>query len=141
MLTGINIYEAKPYVSKYDTDKNNPTTFQIGALDPFLRSYIDDQTTSLKFSSKNPNELAEANILVSKRNLLAVKFGIRDIQNLGDPQTNKPVKFDTVSTSINGKNFPAVSDEIIKMLPKDLIDELAEVILSANKLTEEEVKN
>ena len=52
MLTGINIYEAKPYVSKYDPDKNNPTTFQIGSMDPFLRSYIEDATTSLKFSSK-----------------------------------------------------------------------------------------
>ncbi len=141
MLTGINIYEAKPYVSKYDPDKNNPTTFHIGSMDPFLRSYIEDATTSLKFSSKNPNDMAEANILVSKRNILAVKFGVRDIENFEDPQTKKPVKFDSISTSINGKNFPAVSDEIIKMLPKDLIDELAEVILSANRLTEGEAKN
>ena len=141
MLTGINIYEAKPYISKYDPDKNNPTTFHIGSMDPFLRSYIEDATTSFKFSSKNPNDLAEANILASKRNILAVKFGVRDIENLEDPQTKKSVKFEAISTSINGKNFPAVSDEIIKMLPKDLIDELAEVILSANRLTEEEAKN
>jgi hypothetical protein len=85
--------------------------------------------------------MAEANILVSKRGILAVKFGVRDIANFEDPQTKKPVKFETISTSINGKNFPAVSDEIIRMLPKDLIDELAEVVLSANKLTEEEAKN
>jgi len=141
MLTGINIYEAKPYVSKYDPDKANPTTFHIGSLDPFLRSYVEDQTTSLKISSKNPNDQAEANILISKKNLLAVKFGIRDIENFGDPQTKKPVKFESISTSINGKNYPAVSDEIIKMFPKELIDELAEVVLSANKLTEEEAKN
>ena len=141
MLTGINIYESKPYVSKYDPDKSNPTTFHIGALDPFLRSYIEDQTTSLKISSKNPNDMAEANILVSKRGILAVKFGMRGLDNFADPQTQKPVKFETISTSINGKNFPAVSDEIIRMMPKDLIDELAEVILSANKLTEEESKN
>ena len=85
--------------------------------------------------------MAEANILVSKRGILAVKFGMRGLDNFADPQTQKPVKFETISTSINGKNFPAVTDEIIRMMPKDLIDELAEVILSANKLTEEESKN
>jgi hypothetical protein len=126
MLTGINIYETKPYHSKLDPEKDNPTVFHIGLLDSYLRAYIDDQATSFEFSSKNKNDLARANVNASKHNLLAVRFGL---------------KFDTVSVSIIGKNYMAVSEEILAMLPKVLIDELAEVILSENTLSGEKAKN
>ncbi|MCX5711768.1 MAG: hypothetical protein NTY47_01690, partial [Candidatus Omnitrophica bacterium] len=80
MFTGISIHETKPYVSKYDPDKNNPTTFQIGSLDPFLRSFIDDQATSFKVSSKNPDAPADATIAGNKRNILVVKFGLKGLE-------------------------------------------------------------
>jgi len=69
MITGINIYETRAYKSKLDPDKNNPTVFHIGMLDPFLRAHIDDEVTSLEVSSKNPDDKAKANICASKRNL------------------------------------------------------------------------
>lgn len=141
MLTGINIYETKPYHSKLDPDKNNPTIFHIGSLDSYLRAYIEDQTTSFEFSSKNPKDPAKANINASKRNLLVVKFGLRGMDNFLDPRDKKPVKFDSVSVSVIGKNYMAVSEEILSMLPKALIDELAEAILAENTLSEEEAKN
>ncbi len=141
MLTGINIYEAKPYKSKLDPDKDNSTIFHVGLLDSYLRAYIEDQTTSFEFSSKNPKDPAKANINASKRNLLVVKFGLKGFDNFLDPRDKKPLKFDTVSTAINGKNYTAVTDEIISMLPKALIDELSEVILAENSLSEDEEKN
>ena len=141
MLTGINIYETKPYNSKLDPDKSNPTVFHVGLLDSHLRAYIEDQTTSFEFSSKNPKDPAKANINASKRNLLVVKFGLKGFDNFLDPRDKKPLKFDTVSTAINGKNYSAVTDEIISVLPKSLIDELSEVILSENSLSEDEEKN
>jgi len=141
MLTGINIYETKPYKSKLDPYKDNPTIFHIGLLDSYLRAYIDDQATSFEFSSRNPKDLAKANVNASKHNLLAVRFGLKGLDGFLDPRDNKPVKFSTVSVSIIGKNYTAVSEEILAMLPKALIDELAEVILAENVLSEEEVKN
>jgi hypothetical protein len=141
MLTGINIYETKPYKSKLDPDKDNPTIFHIGSLDSYLRAYIEDQTTSFEFSSKNPKDPAKANINASKRNLLVVKFGLKGFDNFLDPRDRKPFKFDAVSTAINGKNYPAVTEEIISLLPKALIDELSEVILAENALSEDEEKN
>ena len=141
MLTGINIYESKPYKSKFDGDAGNPTVFNLGLLDSHLRAFIEDQTTSFEFSSKNPKEPAKANINASKRNLLVVKFGLKGLENFLDPRDNKPVKFDTVSAPVNGKNYKAVTDEIISMFPKVLIDELADVILSENTLSENEIKN
>jgi hypothetical protein len=141
MITGININETKPYVSKLDPDKNNPTTFQIGVLDPFIRSYIDDQSTNFELSSKNPDDLARANVGLSRRNVLAVKFGLRGFENFADPQTKKPVSFDTVSVPVNKANYNAVTDVIIKMFSKALIDELAKVILDENELSAAETKN
>ncbi|MDD5108295.1 MAG: hypothetical protein PHC29_02115 [Candidatus Omnitrophica bacterium] len=141
MLTGINIYETKPYHSKLDPDKDNPTIFHIGSLDSYLRAYIEDQTTSFEFSSKNPKDPAKANINASKRNLLVVRFGLKGLDSFLDPRDKKPVKFDSVSVSIIGKNYTAASEEILSMFPKTLIDELAEVILAENILSEEEAKN
>ena len=141
MLTGINIFESKPYTSKLDADPVNPTVFQIGLLDSNLRAFIEDQTTSFEFSSKNPKEPAKANINASKRNLMVVRYGVRGLENFLDPRDGKPVKFDSVSMPVNGKNYKAVTEEIVSMFPKALIDELAEVILTENVLSEDETKN
>ena len=142
MITGININESKKYISKLDPDKTNPTTFQVGVLDVFIRSDIDDQTTTFEISSsKNPNDKAQANINAAKRNIVIVRFGLRGFDNFMDPQTNKPAPFDTVSVSINKVNYTAVSDRILKMMPKQLIDELAEVIINENQLSGDEAKN
>jgi hypothetical protein len=141
MLTAININETKPYVSKLDPDKTNPTTFHIGVLDGFSRSYIDDQSTSFEFSSKNPNDLVNTSINSGKRRLLAVKFGLRGIDNLMDPQTKKPVLFDTISMSVNKSNYNVVTDSVLKLIPSPIIDEIAAVILEENKFSEEERKN
>lgn len=141
MHTGINIFEIKPYVSKSDPDKENPTTFQIGALDSFVKAHIKDQTTTFKVSDDGPDAQAEAVLLVSKGSILVVKFGLRGLDNFIDPQTNQPVKFEFKEVSLGGKKYPAVSDDILRLFSQELIDELAGVILSANKVTKEQAKN
>jgi hypothetical protein len=110
-------------------------------LSPALNAAIDDQVAVYEGSSQNPNDPVKVNININRRNFLIVKFGLRGIENFADPQTNKPVSFDTISVSIQGKNYPAVADSIMDMLSKELIAELAEVITNANKLSEAERKN
>lgn len=140
-FTGINIYETRPYISKLDPDKNNPTIFHIGVLDPILRAHIEDQAAVFEKSSNNPNDPARATINQNMVYINTVKFGLKGMDNFIDPQTKKPVELDTISVSINGKNYTAVSETIIKLLGKKLINELAGVILSENELSEEEAKN
>ena len=72
---------------------------------------------------------------------MAVRFGLRGLENFLDPRTKEPVKFDTVSVSLNGKNYNGVSEPILAMLGKSLMDELADVILKENAISEEERKN
>lgn len=141
MLTGINIYETKPYKSKLDKNKEKTSVFHICPIDAHLRAYIDDQAMSFEISSNNPKDQAKASVSANKRNLLLVRFGLRGLEGFLDPRDNKPVKFDTISMTVNGKNYNVITDEILAMFPKVLIDELAEVISGENEITEEERKN
>ena len=141
MLTGINVYETQDYISKLDLDKKNPTIFKIGCLEPMIKADIEDEVTSFEISSSKNSDPAKTNLKINKRNIMAVKFGLKGLENFMDPQTKKPVKFDTSSISKGGKNYNIVSDDIIALLGLKLINELAERILLENQLSEKERKN
>lgn len=141
MLTGIDINATRKYVSKLDPDKDNPTTFHIGVLDPVLRAEIDDDSSSYEMSSTNPNDKAKVRLNWNKRQITAIKYGLKGLENFLDPQTKKPIelKFETIRYA--GKMRDAVPDRIIAMFPSELRQELSEVILDESKLSGDERKN
>lgn len=141
MLRGIDINATRKYVSRLDPDKENPTVFHIGALDPVLRAEIDDESSSYEMSSTNPNDKARVKLNWNKRQITAIKFGLKGMDNFLDPQTDKPVevKFETIQYA--GKMRNVLPDRIIAMFPSELRQELSEAILSESKLSEEERKN
>lgn len=141
MLTGIDINATRKFISKSDPDQNNPTVFRLGVLDPVLRAEVDDESSTYELSSRNPNDKAKVRLNWNKRQITAIKFGLRGLENFLDPQTNKPVElsFDTISYA--GKMRSSVPDRIIAMFSNELRQELAEAILNESKLSEEETKN
>jgi len=141
MFTGIDINATRKYVSKLDPDKDNPTVFHIAVLDPVLRAEIDDDSSSYEMSSTNPNDKAKVRLNWNRRQITAIKFGLRGLENFLDPRDKKPaeLKFDTVKYA--GKMRDAVPDRIVAMFSSELRQELAEVILNESKLSEEERKN
>ncbi len=141
MFTGVDISSTREYVSKHDPDKDNPTIFHIGVMDPVLRAEIDDESSLYEMSSSNPDEKANVRLNWNKRQIKAIKFGLKGLDNFIDPQSGKPLKlsFDTVRYA--GKMRESVSDRIIAMFPNQLRQELAEVILEESKLSEDETKN
>lgn len=141
MLTGIDINASRKYVSKLDPDKDNPTVFHIGVLDPALRAEIDDESSSYEMSSTNPNDKAKVKLNWNKRQITAIKFGLKGLDNFLDPETRKAVdlKFETIHYA--GKMRNAVHDRVIAMFPSELRAELAEVILNESKLSDDERKN
>jgi hypothetical protein len=141
MLTGIDINATRKYVSKLDPDRDNPTVFHIGVLDPTLRAEIDDDSSTYEMSSTNPNDKAKVRLNWNKRQITAIKFGLKGVENFLDPQTKKPVelKFETIRYA--GKMRDAVPDRIIAMFSSELRQELAEVILNESKLSGDERKN
>jgi len=141
MLTGIDVTATKKYVSKLDPDKDSPTVFHIGVLDPILRAEIDDDSSSYEMSSTNPNDKAKVKLNWNKRQITAIKFGLKNVENFLDPQTKKAIEFKCETIRYAGKMRDAVPDRIIAMFPSELRTELAEVILNESRLSEDEQKN
>ena len=141
MLTGIDVTATRKYVSKLDPDKDSPTVFHIGVLDPVLRAEIDDDSSTYEMSSTNPNDKAKVKLNWNKRQITAIKFGLKNVENFLDPQTKKPIEFKCETIRYAGKMRDAVPDRIIAMFPSELRTELAEVILNESRLTEDEQKN
>lgn len=141
MLTGIDVNATREYVSKLDPDKENPSVFHIGLLDPVLRAEVDDESSTYEMSSTNPNDKAKVRLNWNKRQITAIKFGLKGLTNFLDPETKKPIelKFDTIHYA--GKMRNVVPDRIIAMFPNELRQELAEVILNESKLSKGEQKN
>ena len=141
MLTGIDINATKKYISKLDPDKDNPTLFHIGVLDPALRAEIDDDSSSYEMSSTNPNDKAKVHLNWNKRQIAAIKFGLKGLDNFLDPQTKKPIELSFETIKYAGKMRDAVPDRIIAMFSSELRQELAEVILNESRMSEDEQKN
>ena len=141
MLTGIDINSTRQHISKLDPDKDNPTVFHIGLLDPVLRAEVDDESSSYEMSSTNPNDKAKVRLNWNKRQIMAIKFGLKKMDNFLDTQTRKPMelKFETIHYA--GKMRDVVPDRIIAMFPNELRTELSEVILNESRLSEGDQKN
>lgn len=137
MLRGININETCKYVSKSDPDPENPTVFQLGVLDSFIVAHIEDQTTEYDFSGETPN----VKINAGARAILTVKFGIKSIEGLLDPQTSSPIRVTLEKHLIGGREYSVVPDSILCMLPRHIFSELSEEIRKGNVISEEESGN
>ena len=141
MLIGIDINATRQYVSKLDPDTTNPTIFHIGVLDPVLRAEIDDESSSYEMSSSNPSDKAKVKLNWNKRQINAIKFGLKGIDNFLDPQTKTPIELKFEKVQYAGKMRECIVDRIIGMFPSELRSELSDVILNESKLSEAEQKN
>lgn len=137
----VNIYATKPVISRYETDLENPTIFHVGVLPAAVRAALEDAQTRIETSSKNPNEKALVTINIKQHRLLALRFGLKGIDNGVDPRNQKPVEFSTVSYSLKGKNYNIVTEEIVDMIHPKVQEELTEIILGESNLSEAEEKN
>lgn len=141
MITGININETKRYISKFDKDAANPTYFLLGCLDPVLAAHIEDESMTFEKSSPNPNDPVRSTVQEATKRLHILQFGLKGLENFMDPQIKQPVKFVTETFNIKGKSYDAAALSIIKMIPKDIREELVDRIISWNKFSEAEEKN
>jgi hypothetical protein len=135
----ININEVKPYISKSETDKDNPTVFHIGVLDSIIRAHIEDKTSGFEAIPGKPEEEAQVKLDLAMRSILTVKFGVKRIDNLIDPETNQPMQFEPEIIMVAGKAYMGLPDKILSVISN--IQELANVILTRNGLSEAERKN
>lgn len=128
-MIGKDLSKVIMHQSQYEVNKENPTTFTLGVLDAEAEAHIEDSTTSFERSSSKPNDpvFFRVNIHLSKR--LAVQFGLKGFENFIDPKTGEPIEFKTKDARlVSGETRKVVCDEILNMIPKKVIMELADII-------------
>lgn len=141
MFTGIDINASRKYVSQNDPDKENPTVFLIGSLDPVVRAELEDESSLYEMSSQNPDDKTKVQLNLNKRQMTAVRFGLKGMENFLDPKTLNPVPFKTEKMMYAGKMRDAVPESMLAMIPHALRMELAEEVLNEAYLSEQEEKN
>lgn len=125
MITGIDTGLAQDYVSKYD-NSDPKTNWKIGVLSSRVFAYVGSQIS-------DPSKSIDGMIEI-------VRFGLKGFDNFKDKDGND-VKFTTQSKEIYTSSYRVVSDDIISIIPIDLVIELGGKILEITKLSEKVVKN
>jgi hypothetical protein len=141
-MKGIDISATIEYVSKFETDKENPTVWELGILSHRLKAKLDDLITTFEMNPREPETgRAKTTLNLKEQNINVLRFGIKGIRNLIHPQTGNPITYKPISKAIDGRNYSVCPDELIDMIPPNVTNELVTEILKLSKLTGEELGN
>jgi hypothetical protein len=143
MLVGLNINATREYVSKLDPDKGTAkeTVFTLGTLDTYVMGRVRDKLTTIEsvtFAGTDAVPATQLQIHASR--IEACRFGIRGWKNLVD-ENGKEIEFKTDTITVGFKRYEVVKEDLLKIIPLDVLLELADVILKDNTVTEKEVGN
>ena len=125
MTSGIDTSLSKDYISKFDTGEAK-TTWKLGVLSAYAFAYVGSKIS-------DPTQSINGMIEV-------VRFGLLGFDNFKDAKGNN-VEFTTQRKELHSRSFSIVSDNIINIIPVDIIIELGGRILEMTKLSEQEIKN
>lgn len=138
-IQAIDLNATEKYVSQYDTGEEK-TVWILGTLDTRIRTMIEDIAWEYEASPNAPGDAkAKASFNLGKSQAEFVQFGLKGIENL--KCGNKDVPFKTQEKNVNGVKYQVVSEEIMQIIPGNVMKELAEKIKELNQISEEERKN
>ena len=140
MIKALDLGSVVDYVSKTDTEEPK-TIWKLGILDTRIRKQLEDVAWEYETDPSQPGSAkAKASFNLGKSELDFVAFGLKGFEGFTKAD-GKPVYFKTDDRNVNGKIYHIVADEILKIIPGDIIRELAEKIKNINNVDEEERKN
>ncbi len=141
MFKAVDVKATKRYVSPNDPNKDNPTVFIIGSIDPALRSFIDGKCSAIEMDDKNKSAKRLVRINTTQYSMLTFKYGLRGIENFFAADGVTPLFLATGNHNIAGVSYPCVTDDFIPYFHPDLISEVADEIVKFQSLNGEEIKN
>jgi len=122
MITGISLSETKDFISSFDKDEPK-TVWKLGVLDAEVYA-------SLGELANNPLKMM----------FELVRFGLKGFEGFKDNAGNE-VKFSTVSRNLGPHNYKIVADNIMKIIPSQVVNEIGGERLRLSTVSEGEVKN
>jgi hypothetical protein len=125
MITGIDTGLAQDYISKFDLLEPK-TVWKIRVLSAHAFAYVSSKMA-------DPTKSIEGIIEI-------VKFGLLGFDNFKS-KDGADVKFTTQNKDIYSSSYRVVSDNILSLIPIDIIIELGGKIQEITKLSEQVIKN
>lgn len=125
MITGINLNDTKDFISKYDTSEKK-TIWKIGVLSSGISAHIGS------IFAKNPSSIDGF--------IEAVRFGLKGVDNFKN-SAGDDIAVEKIAKSVGEIKYQIISNNMIDIIPFEIIVELGTEILNSSKLNEEETKN
>ena len=140
-IRAINLTKTIKHQLSFDEDAGTDAavTWIVGALDSRVFAAIKDKATGIPMSALAGGE-GTATLNINQTNFDVVMFGLKGWENF-KYEDGKSVEFKTTHTNLAGKTYLTADPELVAILPTEVIDELAGVIMEINTLKEEERKN
>lgn len=144
-ITALNTGETRDYISrldphhpdKKDADVSKATKWKLRTLDSRVYGYLKDQLTDIGYGPDGqPYQRTHAHRMY----LETVRFGLVDWANFKDAD-GKEVRYVTVQRKIGNVTYDVIHDDIVGLIPDEIIVELAIQIREGNTLTEADAKN
>ncbi len=140
MITALNLNDTIKYVLKSDTVEPK-TEWILGMLDTRIRKKIEDMSWNYEASPDAPGSAkATTTFNFGAAELEYIMFGLKGFNNFVDSKGN-PIKYKATQKIVNGQSYFVVDESIIKIIPENVVKELAGEIKKLNSIKEEEVKN
>ena len=140
MIKALDLNSVIDYVLKTDTEEPK-TIWKLGILDTRIRKQLEDVAWEYETDPAQPGSATvKASFNMGKSEMDFVSFGLKGFEGFTKPD-GKQVYFKTEERNVNGKIYHVVAEEILKIIPGDVIKELAEKIKNINNVDEEERKN
>lgn len=142
-IRAINLTKTVRHQLSFDEDAgtDKAVTWILGALDSRVMASIKDKATGIPLSALAGGSTdGTATLNINLTNFDVVLHGLKGFENFKF-EDDSSVEYKTVTTNLNGKSYLTADPDLIKLLPSDVIDELAGVIMDINVLKEEERKN
>lgn len=133
-IRAINLTAIK-HVSHPD-DKDEPTIFNIGALDSRISGMLADDSLVVGVNQNGEDEDADVKMARNQLAFKTVQFGLRDFTGFIDDDGE--VTYATEKKSVGGKAYDVAKQDIVARIPSDVLTWLSDEISQLNNLGEQE---
>lgn len=117
----------------------NATVFHLAPLDVFLMGYVYDNASSL--SGQAGGSEIGIKTRINQTNIDCVKYGLLKVDNFHIDSKGTNLTFKRIKSSIAGRMYMAVPDDVMSKFGVQLCTELADEIKKMSEVSGAEVKN
>lgn len=143
-IKAINLEKRIRVVSKYDaaqSEADGATVWVIGALDSATYTRIKDSLTTMSFASGADDAPdTKMSVAMGRMNYELVAAGLRGWENFLD-EKDAIIAFATQKRDGLGGLREVVRDDLMKLIPAAIIEELAAHVKTFNTLSQDELGN